>query len=192
MFKYVRLESYEDTLDSLELTPRSNEQAELLAENPALAEDYRLRYALGEETSGSACLLGKHFADPFAYTLSIVRDGVRQEAPVDLPETFNFLIGLRVESRQRIDGVLTIIGTDAEGRRTLILWRNLNEMDNTALEAWFLRHRPKFTGPLDLIYVNGDHTLNALERSDEAWTAKTIEPTLRELMFEGADQKEEI
>ena len=191
-FKYVRLESYEDTLDSLEVMPRSSEQEGLLAQNPVLAEDYRLRYALGEETSGSACLLGKHFADPFAYTLSIVRDGVRQEAPVDLPETFNFLIGLRVESRQRIDGVLTIIGTDAEGRRTLILWRNLNEMDNTALEAWFLRHRPKFTGPLDLIYVNGDHTLNALERSDEAWTAKTIEPTLRELMFEGADQKEEI
>ena len=107
-FKYIRLESYEDTLDSLDVTPRSSEQEELLAQNPALAEDYRLRYALGEETSGSACLLGKYFTDPFAYTLSVVRDGVRQEAPVDLPETFNFLIGLRVESHQRIDGVLTI------------------------------------------------------------------------------------
>ncbi len=191
LFKYVRLESYEDTLDSLELTPRSNEQAELLAENPALAEDYRLRYALGEETAGSACLLGKHFTDSFAYTLSVVRDGVRQEAPVDLPETFNYLIGLHGEVWRRIDGVLAIIGTDAEGRRTLILWRNLDEMDNTALEAWFLRHRPKF-GTLDLIYVNGDHTLNALKQSDEARTAKTIEPVFRELMFEEADRKEEI
>ena len=117
--KYARLESYEDTLDSLDVTPRSGEQEGLLAQNPALAEDYRLRYALGEETSGSACLLGKSFADPFAYTLSVVRDGIRQEVPVDLPETFNYLIGLRVESRQRIDGVLAIIGTDAEGKRCI-------------------------------------------------------------------------
>ena len=110
--------------------------------------------------------MGKHFTDPFAYTLSVVRDGVRQEVPVDLPETFNYLIGLRVESRQRIDGVLAITGMDAEGRRSLILWRNLNEIDNTTLEAWFLRHRPKF-GSLDLIYVNGDHTLNALRDKAE-------------------------
>ena len=182
-FKYIRLESYEDTLDSLAVTPRSSAQEELLARNPAVAEDYRLRYALGEETSESACLLGKHFTDPFAYTLSVVRDGVRQEVPVDLPETFNFLIGLRLESRQRIDGVLAVIGTDAEGRRTLILWRNMNEIDNAALEAWFLRYRPKF-GLLDLIYVNGDHTLNALKQVDEAWTAKAIEPVFCELMFE--------
>ena len=190
-FKYVRLESYEDTLDSLELTPRSNEQEELLVGNPSLAEDYRLRYALGEETAESACLLGKHFADPFAYTLSVVRDGVRQEAPVDLPETFNHLLGLRVESRQRIDGVLAITGTDAEGRRCLILWRNLNETDNAALEAWFLRHRPTFE-PLDLIYVNGDYTLNALREKTEHWTVQATEPVFRELMFEEADRKEEI
>ena len=100
LFKYVGLESYEDTLDGLELTPPSSTQQDLLVQNPALAEDYRLRYALGEETSESACLLGKHFTDPFAYTLSVVRDGVRRETPVDLPETFNFLIGLRVESRR--------------------------------------------------------------------------------------------
>ena len=65
LFKYIRLESYEDTMDSLEVTPPSGAQQDLLAENPALAEDYRLRYALGVETAGSACLLGKAFADPF-------------------------------------------------------------------------------------------------------------------------------
>ena len=91
-FQYIRLESYEDTLDSLEVRPPSTDQQALLSEQPTLAEDYRLRYALGEETSESACLLGKHFTDPFAYTLSVVRDGVRQEVPVDLPETFNYLI----------------------------------------------------------------------------------------------------
>ena len=191
LFKYIRLESYEDTLDSLDVTPRSSEQEGLLAQNPALAEDYRLRYALGEETSGSACLLGKSFADPFAYTLSVVRDGIRQEVPVDLPETFNYLIGLRVESRQRIDGVLAIIGTDAEGKRTLILWRDLDEMNNATLDDWFTRSRELFPAP-DIIYINGDHTLNALRDKAEHWTAKAAESVFRELMFEGDDQREEI
>ena len=116
LFKYVRLESYEDAMDSLVVVPPSQAQVEVLESNPALAEDYRLRYALGVETSGSASLLGKDFADPFAYTLSVVRDGVRDDnAQVDLPETFNYLIGLRVESRRRIDGVLAVTGMDAEG-----------------------------------------------------------------------------
>ena len=186
-FKYIRLESYEDTLDGLELTPRSDEQGALLAGNPALAEDYRLRYSLGEETSESACLLGKHFTDPFAYTLSVVRDGVRRKTPVDLPETFNFLIGLRLETRRQIDGVLAILGTDAQGRKCLILWRNLSETCNTALEGWFALNQAQFPGPLDLVYVNGDHTLNALKQPNESWTAKTIEPIFRELMFGGGN-----
>ena len=183
-FKYIRLESYEDTLDGLELTPRSDKQRALLAGNPALAEDYRLRYALGEETSESACLLGKHFTDPFAYTLSVVRDGVRRETPVDLPETFNFLIGLHLESRRQIDGVLAITGTDTRGSKCLILWRILTETDNTALEAWFARNREQFPDPLDLVYVNGDHTLNALKQPNDGWNAASIEPVFRATMFE--------
>ena len=186
-FKYVRLESYEDTLDSLEVTPPDSAQQDLLAGNPTLAEDYRLRYALGEETAGSACLLGKDFTDPFAYTLSVVRDGTRREVPVDLPETFNYLLGLRVESRWRIDGVLTITGINAEGRQCLILWRNLNETNNAALEQWFTSHRAEFAEPPDAIYTNGDHTLNALKHPNETWTAKAIEPIFREMMFEETD-----
>ena len=183
MLKYVRLESYEDAMDSLEVSPSSDEQKGLLAENVALAEDYRLRYALGVETSGSACLLGKEFADPFAYALSVVREGVRREVQVDLPETFNWLIGLRVESRRRIDGVFAITGTDSEGRHCLILWRHLHGTDQAALDVWFDRNRGRFAGPLDRIYANGDHTLNSKRRRGENWTAQTIEPTFRALMF---------
>ena len=189
LFKYVRLESYEDTMDSLELRPLSEGQARLLARNATLAEDYRLRYALSEETAHSACLLGRHFTDPFAYTLSVVRDGVRREISVDLPETFNYLIGLRLESRRRIDGILTIAGTDAEGQKCLILWRNLDETDAEALDAWFDRHRGQFGETLDLIYVNGDHTLSAKRLQEDTWKAEIIEPLFRGLMFEEADDE---
>ena len=83
--------------------------------------------------------------------------------------------------------MLAITGTDPEGKHCLILWRNLNETDNTKLETWFTNHRTEFAESLDLIYTNGDHTLNALKKPNEAWTAKTIEPVFRELMFEEID-----
>ena len=156
--------------------------------DPKLAEDYRLRYALGVETAASPCLLGGEFADPFAYTLSVVRDGVRRETPADLPETFNLLLGLRVESRHCLDGVLAIAGRNAEGQHCLVLWRNLEATDNDALEAWFADNRARLPDPLDLVYVNGDHTLNAIRQPGETWTAETIEPLFRELMFE-ADER---
>ena len=180
-FKYLRLESYEDAMDSLELSPPPGE---LLKADSALAEDYRLRYALGVETAGSASLLGSNFVNPFAYTLSIVHAGARQAESADLPETFNYLIGLRVASRRRIDGVLATTGVDAENRQCLVLWRNLEETDHRALEAWFARNRPQLPEALDLVYVNGDQTLNAIRQPGETWIAESIEPLFRELMFE--------
>ena len=184
LFKYVCLESYEDTMDSLEIALPPEDY---LAANSELAEDYRLRYALGEETRGSACLLGKHFVDPFSYTLSVVRDGVRREAPVDLPETFNLLIGLTVESRRRIDGVLAISGVDGKGRHCLVLWRDLRRTDAAALDAWFAEHRARLAKTLDIVHANGDHTLGALRKPEEGWTAETIEPAFRALMFDAAN-----
>ena len=184
VFKYVRLESYEETMDSLDLAPSSDQREALLARNTELAEDYRLRYALEAETFGSACLLGGDFTSPFAYALSVVRDGARREVGVDLPETFNWLIGLRVESRRRLDGLLAITGADANGRRCLVLWRSLEEVDNAALEAWFDRNRARFSWPLHLVYVNGHHTLEAMRRPNETWTAETTESFFRQLLFQ--------
>lgn len=183
LLKCIRLESYEDALDSLETKPNSDDQLRLLNDNPKLAEDYRLRYALRSETVRSASLLGKELRDPFAYSLSVVRDGVRRQELVDLPETFNCLLGLRVESRRRIEDALAITGKDAEGRNCLIIWRNLDQLDHAALDAWFDRNRAHFRDSLNMIYVNGDHTLNAMKRADDAWAAVTIEPIFRKMMF---------
>ena len=186
LIKYVRLESYEDVLDGLILSPPDRD---ILAQSaPALAEDYRLRYALNVETAGSPSLLGSAFTDPFTYTLSIVRDGACRETPVDLPETFNFLLGLRVDSYRRVAGVLAVTGRDTQGRQCLILWRNLDIMGNDALEAWFTEYRACLPATLDLVYVNGDHTLNAIRRPQEIWTAETIEPFFHTLMFEAVER----
>ena len=175
LFRYIRLESYEDTLDSLTLNVHGG-----LFTN----EDYQLRYALGEETKESAALLGKDFIDPHNYTLSVLRDGTRRNIKVDLAETFNFLLGLRLSSRRRMDDVLTIQGSNAQGENCLILWRDLEKMNAQKLDKWFAKHRKTFGSAVDLIYVNGDHTLNALRKTGDKWEAVTTEPVFRELMFE--------
>lgn len=97
-FKYIRLESYEDTLNNLRLDHHP-QRKKAVATNPALKEDYMLRYLLDVETRGSQSLLNiDAFADPTAYTLDVKKPGTDEYATraVDLIETFNYLIGLRV------------------------------------------------------------------------------------------------
>lgn len=183
VFRYIRIESYEDTMEALERVPPTADGKELLETEAEVREDYHLRYALGEETNGSPCLLGRDFRDPFAYTVSVVRDGERREVPVDLPTTFEFLLGLRVASRRRIEEVLAVAGVGGDGRRTLVLWRNLDRVDGKALDAWFERNRGAVAGGVEIIYANGDHSLNALRRKEETWVAETLDGKFRELMF---------
>jgi len=98
-FKYIRLESYEDTLNALEL--RSDEEREkMLVANKELREDYTLRYLLDVETQGSTSLLNHTaFTDPRAYTITVKKPGSEESTTktVDLLETFNYLLGLRVQ-----------------------------------------------------------------------------------------------
>ncbi|EPR44207.1 DNA methylase N-4/N-6 domain protein [Desulfovibrio sp. X2] len=97
-FKYIRLESYEDTLNNLRLD-HNPQRKKAVATNPALKEDYMLRYLLDVETRGSQSLLNiDAFGDPTAYTLDVKKPGTDEYATraVDLIETFNYLIGLRV------------------------------------------------------------------------------------------------
>ena len=101
--KVIRLESYEDALNNLEIR-RTEAQQDLLACAEAqgaggFREQYILRYMLDVETRCSQSLLNvQAFADPTAYTLKVRRPGSDEsrEVNVDLLETFNWLIGLTV------------------------------------------------------------------------------------------------
>lgn len=93
-FKYLRLESYEDALNNLQVDG---------AKGAAFADvkDYFFKYMLDVETKGSPSLLNvKSFANPFGYKLVVKKPGSeeREERTVDLVETFNYLIGLRVKN----------------------------------------------------------------------------------------------
>ncbi|MCX2830537.1 site-specific DNA-methyltransferase [Microbulbifer thermotolerans] len=185
-FKYIRLESYEDTLNNLILKPRTKEQADLLEHHAKLREDYMLGYWLDLETEGSPSLLNiEQFEDPFNYQLNIATGsaGATRPTRVDLVETFNYLIGLTVRHIDTIRGFKVVTGTNPKGESVLVIWRNLKEKDNDALEAFMdtSGYNPRDT-EYDHIYVNGDHTLE-----DPQSKVKMIEIEFKRLMFDVQD-----
>lgn len=226
-FKYVVLESFEDTLNNLALSRTPQQQAALdftaAQDVGGLREQYILRYQLDVESRGSASLLNvRAFNDPTAYKLKAKTPGSDEsrEVNVDLLETFNWLLGLTVQQitaprsfraeferdeegrlqlkgrlRQSDDGPFwfrTVTGTTPEGRKTLVIWRKLTgepEQDNLVLEEWF-KNKQAYSvrdDEFDLIYVNGDNTLENLRVDPETWKVRLIEEDFHRLMFEGTE-----
>jgi adenine-specific DNA-methyltransferase len=190
MFKILRLESYEDTLNNLELN-RTEAQQQLLAEHPTFREDYMLHYMLDVESRGSASLLNlDRFEDPFSYKLNIATGTVGEIKPtaLDLVETFNYLIGLRVKTMHHIGGVRVVTGTNPQGERILILWRNTKETDNDKLDDWFKKQGYNTKDQeFDVIYVNGDNNLENLKKPDQTWKVRLIEEEFLRRMFDVQD-----
>jgi len=151
-FKYIFLESYEDALDNITFTQSAPQMA-------LKFEDYVLSYMLDFETKGSDTLLNVSKLDsPFDYKLRL--HGKDEPLPVDLPETFNYLIGLHVESRKVYDnnGVHYLLYRGkTEGRETVVIWRTIRGWGEKELRAdkeFLINH--KLTEGAEDIFVNGD------------------------------------
>ncbi len=189
--KYLRLESYEDALANLDLH-RSKQQSDLLNTNSDLREQYMLSYMLDVESRGSGAagsLLNiDAFANPDQYRLKVERNGETQSVPVDLPETFNYLLGLTVKHVDMIGGVKVIDGKNPQGRRVLVLWRIIAEMNNDKLDQWFKKQKYNTREmEYDIFYVNGDNNLENLRREDQTWKVRLIEEEFQRLMFEAQE-----
>jgi adenine-specific DNA-methyltransferase len=190
LFKYLRLESYEDALNNLELK-RTEAQDDLLRQNAPLREDYLLRYQLDVESAGSASLLNvAAFVNPFAYQLKIATGSVGESRAVnvDLVETFNYLLGLRVSHTDIIRGFKVVTGLNPAGEKTLVIWRNVAEKSNADLDAFFQKQGYN-TKDMEfaVIYVNGDNNLENLKRTDETWKVRRTEDEFKRLMFDVQD-----
>jgi adenine-specific DNA-methyltransferase len=182
IFKYITLESYEDTLNNLSLR-RTKIQDYLIEQDAALREEYMLSYMLDFETKESSSLLNLDtFQDPFSYKLNITRDDETHPENVDLVETFNYLLGLTVSRTYTSDGYRVVEGTNLAGERALVIWRNTRENSNDDLDAFFEGQDYAGAG-FDHVYVNGDNTL-ALKSEGEDWKVHLIEEEFRRLMFE--------
>jgi adenine-specific DNA-methyltransferase len=188
--KYIRLESYEDTLNNLKMQ-RTEAQGSLLESNASVREDYILRYMLGAESKLSPSLLNiDRFTDPFSYTLNIATGTISESKPtnVDLVETFNYLLGLRVRHVDTIRGFRVVHGTNQNGEKTLVIWRNIDENPNAMLDEFFQKQGYNTKDmEFDLIYVNGDNNLENLKKDEDTWKVRLIEKEFARLMFDVQD-----
>lgn len=193
-FKVLKLESYEDTLNNLQLL-RTPAQSNLLNQLPDQGkDDYLLRYMLDVESRGSL-LSVEDFKKPFDYSLNIAVDsaGAFEPRKVDLVETFNYLIGLGVKNidAQPQRGFVTVTGVLPSGESCLVLWRDCEKIDYDELRRMANRlDIEAANNPYAVIYINGDHNIPAsytpAEGEDAAgWAHKIrpIEPEFMERMF---------
>ena len=184
-FKYIRLEQYEDTLNNLQ--PKK-QRLDFDNENGKgdFEETYFLRYMLDTETKGDLFNL-EWFKNPFAMSIKTTKDNELVDTHVDMVETFNYLIGLNVETlRYPKDGYCVVEGTTHIGNeRTLVIWRNCNKVSNEDLNEFFRKQAYCTTdSEFDKIYVNGDNTLPNIKTDEEHWKVVLIEEEFKKRMFE--------
>lgn len=197
LIKVLRLESYEDSSANIRIQKPVQHQQELLDSNIDIREDYLLRYTLDSETLGSPSLINTQgFDHPFEYTLKASTDtvGETMDVNVDLAETFNWLLGLRVHTMDVIRGFHVVTGrlpgpgNSENGEKALIIWRDVDENPNDKLEEFFRRQAYNTQDQeFDVIYVNGDNNLQNQRKDDQTWKVRLIEEEFHRLMWDVED-----
>ena len=178
-FKYMRLEQYEDTLNNLIV------KSSMTQTNGEFYDGYMLGYLLDTETKDSLFNL-EWFRNPWNTKLFITRQNETKEETIDLIETFNYLIGLNVETiLYPKEGICTIEGVTRTGERTLVIWRDVDAIDNESLNKFFEKQAYSTKdSEFDRIYVNGDCNLENLHSDEDSWKVVLTEKEFAKRMFE--------
>ena len=183
-FKYMRLESYEDTLNNLALKQTATQQ-KALEMNPTFKEGYMLNYMLDVEAKESLLNL-EWFVNPFNCYLNITKNNELQPTKVDLVETFNYLIGLVVENYAvPKEGYVVVTGKNLSGESILVVWRDCAQHNSTSLNQFLEKSKYNpLDSEYDRLYVNGDNNVENLKTGDERWKVVLIEEEFWKRMFE--------
>jgi len=152
---YMSLESYEDSLDNIAF-----QQAD---ESLLKMDDYLLSYMLDFETKDSAKLYRHGKDDPLS---------------VDLPETFNYLIGLHVKTRKVYEnkGVRYLVYRGkSDERETVVIWRTTRGWGQKEFDAdrAFIA-KQKITDGAEDVFVNTDGFVP---------DARSLDPVFKRRMF---------
>ncbi len=169
LFKYQRIESYEDTLNNIQFKTHQN----------PLFQEPMLRYLLGNETHESPTLLNiEKLQTPFHYQLNIVTGLNTQTQTIDIPETFTYLLGLTVKTRRvfydKARRYLVYRGT-LQAKSVTIIWRETHgwHPEDWERDSRFIQHH-KLTERTDTLYVNTDSIVPE---------AKALDVLFKQLMF---------
>ena len=171
IIKYQRIESYEDALNNIELNETEHKNL--------LFDEHQLNYMLESDTKESPTFLNiSKLQNPFSYQLNIVKDMQRQTQSIDLPETFNYLIGLSVQTRRCLHNddrrYLVYKGT-VEQKVVVIIWRETEGWEQLDWERdYHFIQEHELTEGADKVYVNTDSIVPE---------AEPLDPLFKRLMF---------
>ncbi len=151
LIKYQRIESYEDALNNIEFAETDDA--------PTLLDEPRLGYMLDMETRESPTFLNvKELQRPFSYQLKIVNDLTVQTQAVDLPETFNYLLGISVQTRCCYadgDRRYLVYRGIVDHEQVTIIWRETAGWDSLDYERDYrFIEEHHLTEGADKVYVN--------------------------------------
>ena len=188
--KVLKLESYEDTLNNLELHKPIQDLVDMgLSET--VQNDYLLHYMLDVESRDSL-LNTQHFTKPFDYQLNIATTsaGAYEAKTIDLVETFNYLIGLRVSeiNDKRENGLVMVQGINTSGEKTLVIWRDCEKYDYDKLNRYLdSRDINPQDSEFEVVYINGDHNVPTVfagsDESIKTLKVRSIEAEFLSRMF---------
>lgn len=176
-FKYHYLEQYEDTLNNIEFIEPSGAIQKTLESFP----DYFVSYMLDYETRGSSTRLAiEQFKTPFNYRIKTLSGGEEREEPIDLVETFNYLLGLnvnRIRSFKDGERVYRSVFGESNHKQVAVIWRDTPSLD-LERDKCFIEETILVDPEFDTVYVNGDSYVK---------NAKPIEPEFRKRMYDEDD-----
>jgi adenine-specific DNA-methyltransferase len=181
-FKYQILEQYEDTLDNIEI----KENQEMLN---LFKDEYLLKYFLDYETRESPYLLNiEYLKNPFAYKLKVNLSevGEPEEKVVDIPETFNYLIGLKtkkVKFRSYNGKKYMFILGEKENKTYAIVWRYYDDAwteEDFKQDKEFVKKELLDWSP-QVVYINGQSILTP-DFGKFIVDVNYIEPEFKKLM----------
>ncbi len=172
IIKYQTIEQYEDSLNNIEFTTLDGAIQKTLDTLP----DYILSYFLRNETRESPIRLSnERFKTPFSYYIKVLNGGKEKEEVVDVVETFNYLIGIKVETIWTLfddQRKYQIVKGRLENRRVLIIWRDLTGID-LKRDKEFIENSIIKNESFEIILVNGESYIR---------NSRPIEPEFKRLM----------
>ena len=175
MFKYIRLEQYEDSLRNVNFPKKESQLEDSQIKMEDYFEDYLIKYMLDYETQKSLLDIDK-FKTPFDYKIELENEN-KDRAKVDLVETFNFLIGLNVEKIRvynHQNRKYKVVTGKANGQKVIAVWRNINDL-NMEEDKQFIEDEIIQDNKFDKIYINCDNYVKG---------SLLIEEQFYNLMFE--------
>ncbi len=172
-FKYVFLEQYDDALNIT--GPREPGRALDLAVRayPNCIVDY---FTECKELATPYLARDVSFEHPFGYALAIVKNGDKVMQPVDLVETFNYLLGIHVKSMQPLEDAgraYLVVAGQVDRQHVIIAWRDLAGIDFSRDKRFIEEKILPYHHAPDAVYVNGACIVE---------NVRIIEARFRELM----------